>query len=97
MIHRRRFRVFKSVLEIRGRDWQDRISNMLDAAVILHNVFLDLGEVELPIVLPERLRSVDPDEEAGHEANSSRELRDRLAMFVDAHWRLNEKNIAVRK
>lgn len=89
--------MFKSAIEIRGRGWQERIAKLIRAAMILHNLFIDLGEpLERPVKLPRRVLPAVTDRDEDPAVRDARVLRDRLTFFADEYFKISDSG-AVRR
>ena len=82
--------MFKSAIEIHGLGWQRRIANLIRAAMILHNLFIDLGEpLEEPVKLARRVLPAVADSDEDPAVRDARVLRDRLALFVGEYFKMS--------
>ena len=95
-----RFRRWKSPCEMHGQDWQRRISNMIHASMILHNVcisYSDFASDRLDVDEDEDERVFD-DEQWGSEVTNGLLVRDYLCAIISTQWKMSvSDDLAVRK
>ena len=95
-----RFRRWRSACEVNGPNWQKRISNMIHACMILHNVCIDNSDFasgRFDVDDDEDGRVFDKDQWGFHVTNGVH-VRDYLSAIINSEWKMRvADDVAVRK
>ena len=95
-----RFRRWKSPLEIHGRNWEKRVTNMILASMIVHNICIDNSDFASDRNYANQ--NVDErmfdDEQWGEFVSEGLQVRDYLSAIINSEWKMNlSEDVAVRR